>query len=342
MPWEWIEGESYNERLEENFKTVERDGYIAKMIKGKSMTLKNIHQSQPFLIYCGLVDSLGGILKTAELIEVDPLVNEFLKISKAISIEEKIAKYTSSPWNIELSKNFVDLKYKDINEKNVIGFLKRVDRFDKERVNALLLMLYADEEERRNYNDFAALQFGYIYGALLDIVLAKDNFKPDGDFISFLRKRVVTKQDRVITGLWSEESQESLVKFIKYNYPSLKNEIRGLGASHKNNPGECIKMVLKMFDVRVELKGAYWNLGKKLWESYEAHGLKKTWKYDKKIDWISNYVHGKLNAGIPLNARDEAFLIKKERAVIAKITKPIYPLEALNSAVFFERQTHSG
>ena len=46
-------------------------------------------------------------------------------------------------------------------------------------------------------------------------------------------------------------------------------------------------------------------------------------------------MHGKLNDGIPLNARDEAFLIKKEKAVIAKITKPMYPLRALEGALYF-------
>ena len=330
--YEHIDAEAYDKKLEEHFKTVE-GSQLEKGIKARSFRQEAIQLSKTRMILIALTDRHGGIVHehNADL-DSEGYFSSVFKDETELNRQEKIKRYLTDDFKRwDLSERFDGLNPVDLNEKNIEEYLDRFERFDREKAEDLIKIFYAPDDIRRKWNRGAKLQFGYITGKLLDLVINPAVFNNNDDFFDFLNGN-----ERKIRAVWGEKLQREVQEYTIDHYEALQEDIGKLSRTQRQNPRHVIKRIIgKSFDLKISIKDPIKNINKDFYESYKAYSdFRLGWKKDERDDWIRGMIHKKLKERQKLTSWDEAFLVKKEGSIIAEITKPEYPLKDLKRAMF--------
>lgn len=329
--YEHIDAEVYDRKLEEHYETVEGTK-LEKGIKARSSRQVAIQLSKPRLILIALLDRHEGIVYEHEKdLDSEGYFTCLFKEETELNRQEKIKRYLNNDFKRwDLAEKFNGLNSAALNERNIEGFLDRLDRFDREQAEELIRIFYMPSEIRRKGNESSKLQFAYITGKLLDLIFNRESFNNEG-FFDFL-----DGNEKKIRAVWLEKQQREIQEWTQDNYRALTSDIGDLSLLQRKNPSHVIKRIIKeRFDLTISIKAPIKLINDEFYKSYKAHSeFRLGWKKAERDEWIRNLIHNKLKEKRHLTSWDEAFLVKKEKAIIAEITKPKYPLKDLKAAMF--------
>ena len=330
--YEHIDAEVYDRILNEHYETVEGTK-LEKGIKVRSSRQVAIQLSKPRTILIVLLDRHEGtVYEYNEDLDSEDYFSYLFKEETELNRQEKIKRYLNDDYKRwELAGRFDGLNPAALNERNIEGFLDRFEMFDREQAEDLIKMFYAPPDIRKQWNRGAKVQFAYITGKLLDLIINPEVFNNDAGFFDFL-----DGNERKIRAVWNEKQQREIQEWTQEKYRALTSDIGNLSPLQRKNPSHVIKRIIgKRFDLKISIKDPIKLINDEFYKSYKAYKeFRLSWKKAERDEWIRNLIHKKLREKRDLTSWDEAFLVKKEKAIIAEITKPKYPLKQLKAAMF--------